>query len=56
MSFHKMEPIKGGPGGCVNCGYQRETLPMDSLLAVGFGSTTVEKNGEVVYREGDDEA
>lgn len=52
MIFGKMTPIKGGPGGCPCCGSAHEVLPMDAVLAVGFGVTTVEKNGEVVYSEG----
>lgn len=51
MAYEKMEPIKGGPGGCLHCGYQHETLPMDAVIAVGFGVATVTKNKRVVYDE-----
>lgn len=51
MSFEKLEPIKGGPQGCLNCGYVYDTLPMDTVIAVGFGVATVAKNGRVVYDE-----
>ena len=53
MSFIKQIPIKAGPIGCPCCGYQYEVLPMDAVLAVGFGSTTVEKNDKSVYDECD---
>lgn len=49
--FTKLEPIKGGHGGCLNCGYQHEILPMDALIAVGFGDATVTKNDEIIYDE-----
>ena len=49
--FEKMEPIKGGHGGCLHCGYQHEVLPMKTLIAVGFGVATVKKNDETVYSE-----
>lgn len=51
MSFEKMEPIEGGNGGCLNCGYQYSILPMDALIAVGFGYAAVTKNGEEIYNE-----
>src|SRR5665648_927454 len=51
MSFIKLEPIKGGHGGCLCCGYQHEVLPMDKLIAVGFGIATVTKDEEVIYDE-----
>jgi hypothetical protein len=49
--FTKLEPIKGGHGGCLNCGYQYEVLPMNALIAVGFGDATVTKNDEIIYDE-----
>lgn len=55
MSFEKMKPIQGGYGGCMNCGYQYDILPMDSLIAVGFGYASVTKNGKEVYCENDNE-
>lgn len=53
MSFAKLEPIKGGIIGCANCGYKHDILPMDAIVAVGFGIATVTRNGKVVYDEND---
>ena len=55
MSYEIMKPIAGGNGGCLNCGYQHRTLPMDSLIAVGFGYAGVTKNGKEIYNENGDE-
>lgn len=51
MPFEKMKPIKGGHGGCLKCGRQYEQLPMNALIAVGFGFAAVTKNGRVIYDE-----
>lgn len=51
MAYEKMKPIKGVPGGCLHCGYQHEVLPMDAIIAVGFGYAAVTKNGEEIYSE-----
>lgn len=51
MGWIKEEPITGGHGGCLNCGYQYEILPMDKIIAVGSGCATVTKNGKDVYSE-----
>lgn len=51
MNFKKLEAIEGGSGGCACCGYQYKHLPLDSLIAVGFGDATVTKNNETVYDE-----
>jgi hypothetical protein len=51
MSFEKLAPIKGGHGGCLCCGYQHGILPMDAIIAVGFGYAAVTKNGAEVYNE-----
>jgi formate hydrogenlyase subunit 6/NADH:ubiquinone oxidoreductase subunit I len=53
MSYKKMKAIKGGSGGCLCCGYQHEILPMEALIAVGFGYAAVTKNDEEVYNEND---
>ena len=50
-----MKPIKGGIGGCLNCGYQHAVLPTTVVIAVGFGYAAVTKNGEELYVEPDDE-
>lgn len=46
-----MKPIEGGHGGCLCCGYQHEVMPMNSVIAVGFGCAQLTKNGDVVYDE-----
>lgn len=51
MEFEKLQGIKGGQSGCFCCGNQHEHLPMNSLIAVGFGDASVTKNGEVIYEE-----
>jgi hypothetical protein len=51
MPFEKLEPIKGGLGGCACCSHQHDILPMEAWIAVGFGVATVTKNGEEVYSE-----
>ena len=53
MKYKKKKPIKGGFGGCLHCGYQYEILPLQAVIAVGFGSASVTKNGKVVYDEQD---
>jgi hypothetical protein len=52
-SYEKLAPIEGGHGGCLCCGYQYDHLPMDSLIAVGFGYARVTKGTETVYDEMD---
>lgn len=46
-----MKPIKGGHGGCLNCGEQTELLEMDNIIAVGFGYAALTQNGEEIYNE-----
>jgi hypothetical protein len=55
MSFEKLPAIEGGSGGCACCGCQHDVLPMDAIIAVGFGCAQVTKNGEVIYDEPEDE-
>ena len=55
MSFEKLKPIDGSSGGCLNCGQQHQIIPMQSIIAVGFGYAGVTKNGEDIYEEPDDE-
>lgn len=57
-NWEKKTPIKGGHGGCLNCGYVYDVAPMDMIIAVGFGFAAVTKNGKTVYDEnriGDEE-
>jgi hypothetical protein len=51
MPYEKMPPIKGGVQGCLNCGFVPDTLPMDAIIAVGFGYAAVTKNDKTVYDE-----
>ena len=44
-------PIEGEHGGCLHCGYQHDILPLNTIIAVGFGDATVTKDGVVVYSE-----
>lgn len=49
--WKKLAAIEGGFGGCLHCGYQHSVLPMESIIAVGFGDASLTKNDETVYRE-----
>lgn len=49
--WEKLQPIEGGPGGCLTCGYQHSIAPMDMVIAVGFGIANVTKDGVVIYDE-----
>ena len=51
MTWEKLKAIEGGHGGCLNCGYQHDILPMDAVIAVGFGSAYLTKDGRFVYDE-----
>lgn len=53
QQYELMVPIKGGQGGCLCCGYQHEVLPMDAIIAVGFGMAQLTCNGDVIYDEHD---
>lgn len=37
--------------GCLNCSTAALVAPLDMLIAVGFGSAYVTKDGEIVYDE-----
>jgi len=50
MKFELIEGIKGGHGGCQCCGYQYETLPMESIIAVGFGCASLDAE-DCIYDE-----
>lgn len=51
MEWKKLPAIEGGHGGCLCCGYQHDVLPMDALIAVGFGDASVTKDGMVIWDE-----
>ena len=50
-TWEKKQPIEGGYGGCMNCGYQYDVAPMDMRIAVGFGDALVTKDGKILYDE-----
>lgn len=37
--------------GCLNCSNVGHTMPLDAIIAVGFGSADVTKDGEYIYSE-----
>lgn len=49
--WEKLPAIEGGFGGCLICGYQHPVLPMESIIAVGFGWASLTKNDETLYSE-----
>jgi hypothetical protein len=51
MAWEKLPGIDGGHGGCLNCGYQHAVLPMEKIIAVGFGNAGITKDGECVWDE-----
>jgi len=51
MSWEKLPPIAAGSKGCLCCGELHTSLPMDALLAVGFGDANVTRDGALVYSE-----
>lgn len=53
MGWEKLPAIEGGPGGCLHCGYKHPILPMDAVIAVGFGSASLTKGDECIYDEQD---
>lgn len=54
-AWEKQKPIKSGGPACLCCGTPTTMFPMDGLIAVGFGSATVTRDGEEVYSEPYDE-
>ena len=46
-----MKGIKPQQGGCSCCGYVQIHLPLNSVIAVGFGSACLTKNGMEVWSE-----
>lgn len=54
MAFEKLPVIEGGQYcGCLLCGPTRTQLCRDSLIAVGFGTAMLTRDGEVMLSEGD---
>lgn len=53
MNWKKESPVEAKHIGCLCCGGNHETFPMEGVIAVGFGSATLEKNGRIVWSESD---
>ena len=53
MTWEKETPLPSTHKGSLNCGPLETDLPMDSILAVGFGNVAVLKDGACVW-SGDD--
>jgi hypothetical protein len=53
MSYEKLPAIaaKDLHVGCLNCSSAALVAPLDMVIAVGFGSSYVTKDGEIVYDE-----
>jgi hypothetical protein len=51
LGYIPLQPIEGGPGGCAHCGFQHSILPLNAIIAVGFGSAWLSKDAEIVYEE-----
>lgn len=52
-----LPPVPPKPNsGCLNCGMMEQLLPMDAVIAVGFGSATLARNNRCIWFErADDE-
>lgn len=55
MSFEKLPPLEGKGNPCLNCPPILPSLPLDRVIAVGFGSSGVRRNGECIWEEMDAE-
>jgi len=55
MSWDKLPPIEKENLhiGCLNCSSAALEAPLDMVIAVGFGSATVTKDGKTIYDERD---
>jgi hypothetical protein len=50
--WKRVEPYKGKVHqGCLNCPPVLDVAPMDTIVAVGFGSAEIMRDGDVVYAE-----
>jgi len=45
--------IEGGTKGCLCCGAMHKALPLEAIIAVGFGSAFCTKDGAPIYDEQD---
>lgn len=53
--WEKLPAVEVGHVGCLNCGYKHSILPMTSIIAVGFGWASLQKDDEKIYTETDDD-
>lgn len=51
MAWEKKPAIQSGGPACLCCGTPTDIFPADGLIAVGFGSATVTRDGALVYDE-----
>jgi len=51
LGFDPLPGIEGGSGACGCCGYQYERLPMQAVIAVGFGNAECWKGEECIWSE-----
>ena len=52
MAWEKLPAYTGKVyQGCLHASPVEETAPLDTMVAVGFGSALITKDGEVVYSE-----
>lgn len=51
----KQPAIQGTVGGCLICGPRPSVFPPDGVIAVGFGSAALTRDGEVIYDEAEAE-
>lgn len=48
MTWQKLPPIKDHVGGCLNCDHPGELFDLDRIIAVGFGSAGVSRDGQTI--------
>jgi hypothetical protein len=51
MEWTKLPSIEGGSGPCLCCGATHARLPMEAVVAVGFGSAGYSRDGETLWQE-----
>jgi hypothetical protein len=50
MKWKKLEPLKRvAPNPCLNCPDPPDSLPLNAIIAVGFGTTIVSKDGRQIF-------
>lgn len=51
MAWERKPAIKSSGAACLCCGTPTSMFPMDGVIAVGFGSASVTRDGACVYDE-----